>query len=413
MGFLTSVSFLKNFALSFSQMMSMDLEVEGILERLLDAVNRGGTTAMAALVQAERRRIEQVTVDVAVTGPSRCGKSTFIHSAMGFQDGDEGGPSTAPGPGATKPAPYRRPGFPCCAFWELPSVGGGGGGAFSPRGYLRAVEADRYAGFYLLSPGRFTQQAAALADELRRLGKPFYFVRTKIDADAGGREDRGFARASLQAVAAGRFARLDLEYAVARFFCVSCHESERFDFAACIRALQRSAPPLQRHALLLCLHHLADKMELKNSLKELIPVAAVHSCVVDPVEVEQLPYRANVAFLCDEIRLYRLLLGLDYPALSRTARLVGRPAFVLCDEIQTRLARELTEKAVADELLRWTEKNVLVSPGNAKWIPLLGRLPGGELSGTSTIRLLDAMLEQFMDDVYRIRRKMADVLRGD
>ncbi|XP_048476459.1 interferon-inducible GTPase 5-like isoform X2 [Rhincodon typus] len=391
-------------------MMSMDLEVEGILERLLDAMNRGGISEMAALVEAERRRVERVTVHVAVTGTSRAGKSAFINSAMGFQDGDEGGPSTAPSQGATKPAPYRRPGFPCCTFWELPSVEDA---SFSPGDYLRAVEVDRYTGFYILSSGRFTQQAAALADELRRLGKPFYFVRTKIDMDAHGYKDREFAKKALQVIAANRFACLDLDYAIARFFCVSCHESERFDFPACIRALQNSSPPLQRHALLLSLHHLADKMELKNSLKELIPVSAVYSCVIDPVAVEQLPYRANIGFLCEEIRLYRLLLGLDYPALSKRARLVGQPAFVLSDEIQTRMARELTEKAVAEELLRWTEKNVLVSPNNVKWIPLLESLPGGKLSGASTIRLLDAMLEQFMDDVYRIRRKVANVLRGD
>ncbi|XP_043539210.1 interferon-inducible GTPase 5-like isoform X1 [Chiloscyllium plagiosum] len=393
------------------ELASMDLEVEGILERLWDAMDRGGISEMAPLVEAERKRVECVTVHVAVTGTSRAGKSTFIRSAMGFQDGEEGAPSTDLSQQLVKPAPYQRPGSPGCTFWELPSVEGSG---FSPGDYLQVVEVDRYTGFYVLSPGRFTWQAAALADELRRLGKPFYFILTKIDADARGHKDAEFAREALRVIATNRFAHLDVGYAIGRFYCVSCLESERFDFPACIRALQKDTlPALQRHALLLSLPHLADKTELKNSLKALIPLSAVYSCVIDPLPVEQLPYQANVRFLCDEIRLYRRLLGLDYQALSKRARLIGQPAFVLSDEIQTRMARELTEKAVAEELLRWTEKNVLVSPNNVKWIPLLESLPGGKLSGASTIRLLDAMLEQFMDDVYRVQRKVANVLRGD
>ncbi|GCB77292.1 interferon-inducible GTPase 5-like [Scyliorhinus torazame] len=389
----------------------MELEVEGILGRFSDAMSCGGLSEMAPLVKAERRRIECVAVHVAIIGTSRVGKSAFINSALGFKNGEDRAAPTGPAQQVEKPVSYGRPGDPSCVFWELPNIEVAG---FSPGGYLRVLEVDRYVGFFVLSSGCFSQEAAGLANELRRRGKQLYFVRTKIDLDTHGYKNKEFAEDVLHVVTADRFAHLDIEYATARFFYVACHDAGRFDFMACIQALQKnSSPPLQKHALLLSLHHLANKLELKSSLKELIPLSAVYSCVIDPVPVERLPYGANLNFLCNEIRFYRTMLGLDYQALSRSARSIGQPTFILSDEIQTRMAKELTEKAVSEELLRWTEKNVLVSPNNAKWIPLLETLPGGKLSGASTIRLLDAMLEQFMDDAYRIQRKMVDVVRDD
>ncbi|XP_078425987.1 interferon-inducible GTPase 5-like [Cetorhinus maximus] len=388
----------------------MDLEIAGIIGRFSDSMIRGGISEVASLVKAERSRMESVTVHVAVTGTPRVGKSAFINSVMGFKDGEDGAAPTSPTQQLAKPAPYSRPGNPSSVFWELPSIEGAN---FSSGDYLKAVEVDKYVGFFILSSTWFTKEAAALASELRRVGKQFYLIRTKIDLNAPDYKDKKLTEDILRVVTADHFANLDMEYATARFFCVSSYHVDRFDFLKCIQALQRnSSPPLQKHALLLSLHYLANKMELKDSMRELIPLSAVYSCVIDPVPVEQLPYQANVHFLYNEIRLYRVLFELDHPALSKKAKLIRRPTVVLSDEIKTMMARVLTEEAVSEELLKLTEMNAPVSQYYMKWIPFLETLPGGKLAGASTISLLDTMLEKFMDDAYRIQRKMVDVRRG-
>ncbi|XP_041031513.1 interferon-inducible GTPase 5-like [Carcharodon carcharias] len=389
----------------------MDLEIAGMIGRFSDAMSHGRISEVASLVKAERSRVESMMVHVAVTGTPRVGKSTFINSIMGFKDGEDGAAPTGPTHQVTKPAPYSRPGSPSSVFWELPSIRGP---SFSSSDYLKAVEVDKYVGFFILSSMWFTWEAAALASELRRVGKQFYFIRTKIDLGPPGYRDKKFVEDVLNVFTIGHFANLDIEYTTAHFFCVSCHHVDRFDFLECIQALQRnSSPPLQKHALLLSLYYLANKMELKDSMREFIPLSAVYSCIIDPVPVEQLPYQANVHFLYNEIRLYRVLFELDYPALSKRAKLIHRPTFVLSDEIQTTMARALTEKGVSEELLKWTEINVPVSHSYVKWIPFLETLPGGKLSAASIIRLLDTMLQKFMDDAYRIQRKMEDVLKGE
>ncbi|XP_078425928.1 interferon-inducible GTPase 5-like [Cetorhinus maximus] len=389
----------------------MDLEIAGIIGRFSDAMSRGGISKVASLVKAERSRLESVTVHVAVTGTPRVGKSAFINSVMGFKDGEDGAAPTGPAQQVTKPAPYSRPGNPSSVFWELPSVPGPG---LSSGNYLKTVEVDKYVGFFILSSTWFTWEVATLASELRRVGKQFYLIRTKIDLGPPGYREKEFVEDVLNVFTADHFANLNIEYAIAHFFCVSCHQVDRFDFLECVQALQRnSSPPLQKHALLLSLHYLANKMELKDSLREFIPVSAVYSCLIDPIPVEQLPYQANVHFLYNEIRLYRVLLGLDYPALSKRAKLIRRPTFVLSDEIQTTMAKMLTEKGVSEELLKWTKINVSVPNSYVKWIPFLETLPGGKLSGASTIRLLDTMLQKFTDDACRVQRKMEDVLKGE
>ncbi|XP_078425980.1 interferon-inducible GTPase 5-like [Cetorhinus maximus] len=389
----------------------MDLEIAGIIGRFSDAMSRGGISEVASLVKAERSRVESVTVHVAVTGTPRVGKSAFINSVMGFKGGEDGTAPISPAQQVAKPAPYSRPGNPSSVFWELPSIRGSN---FSSGDYLKAVEVDKYVGFFILSSTWFTQEAAALASELRRVGKQFYLIRTKIDMDTLGYREKDFIEDVLHVFTTDYFDNLDIEYATARFFCVSSHHVDRFDFLKCIQALQRnSSPPLQKHALLLSLHYLANKMELRDSMREFIPVSAVYSCIIDPVPVEQLPYQANVHFLYKEIRLYRVLFELDHPALSKKAKLIRQPTFVLSDEIQTMMGRALTEKGVSEELLKWTEINVSVSHSYVKWVPFLKTLPGGKLSGASTIRLLDTILEKFMDDAYRIQRKMEAVLKGE
>ncbi|MBS2600031.1 hypothetical protein KFY57_28420, partial [Salmonella enterica subsp. enterica serovar Typhimurium] len=94
-----------------------------------------------------------------------------------------------------------------------------GGANFSSGDYLKAVDVDKYVGFFILSSMWFTQEAAALASELRRVGKQFYFIRTKIDLDIYGYRCKEFVEDVLHVFTADRLSNLDTAYVTARFFC--------------------------------------------------------------------------------------------------------------------------------------------------------------------------------------------------
>ncbi|MBS2600078.1 hypothetical protein KFY57_28675, partial [Salmonella enterica subsp. enterica serovar Typhimurium] len=91
-------------------------------------------------------RVESVMVHVAVTGTPKVGKSAFINSVLGFEDSKDGVAPTSSTQQVAKPAPYSRPGNPSSVFWELPSIEAA---TFSAGDYLKAVEADRYIGFFI------------------------------------------------------------------------------------------------------------------------------------------------------------------------------------------------------------------------------------------------------------------------
>ncbi|XP_051901311.1 interferon-inducible GTPase 5-like [Pristis pectinata] len=383
-----------------------------MMRGFMSAVERGGVVELGEAVKAAMRRVEDVTAHVAVIGTSRVGKSTFISTALRLSEGEDSAAAASQPPReAPKPVAYSRPGRPCSVFWELPGIEDA---SFCPSAYLRQVGVEKYAGFFIMSSTEFTKEAVALVSELKGMGKPFYLIHSKIDLRPHCYKNKDFAGDVLRAVRREALPNLDEAYAAKRLFYIDCRDPNQFDFMACVQALQKGAPSaLLQHALLLSLNHLAAKIELRNSLKELIPVSAIHSCISHPVPLEGLSYQVNIHFLFDQIRFYRTVLGLDYKDLHKSAKRIAMPTFVLSDEIQTQMARELTEKGVVRELIKWTRQNVAIAPSNLKWVPLLRQLPGGEISGATTVRLLDAMLVQFTDDAYRVESKIAAVLRGD
>ncbi|XP_059817387.1 interferon-inducible GTPase 5-like [Hypanus sabinus] len=389
-----------------SPQLAMEQEVDGMLRHLTDAMESGGLPALAREVREMREKVRDVTAQVAVTGPPGVGKTTFITTALRLSAEAAATLQQAP-----KPASCAQPGQPRAVFWELPAIDEA---SFCADAYLRQVDAGQYTGFLILSCAEFSREILRLASELRSMGKPFCLIRSKIDLRRRCYRKRQFADEVLCALRREPLPHLDLEYAVGRLFHVDCRDSEDFDFKPCVQALQDASPSaLLRHCLLVSLSYLSNKFQLKTSLKQLTPIWAIHSLVVDPVGSAGLPYPVNARFLVDEIYLYRLILGIDFQTLRLQAQRLRLPAFVLSDELCAGLPCALSEVDVVAELNKWTSLKVPVANSKLKWVPLLRQLPGGLLSGAAVIRLLDFMVTQYMIDVYRIESKIAAVLRGD
>ncbi|XP_072106822.1 interferon-inducible GTPase 5-like [Mobula birostris] len=384
----------------------MEQEVDRMLQQLTDAIESGGLPALANEVQEIRQKVRDVTAQVAVTGPPNVGKTTLISTALRLSAETAALLQHAP-----KPAPCFQPGRPRVIFWELPAIGGA---SFCVNTYLRQVDVDKYTGFLILSCTEFSREMLGLASELRRIGKPFCLIRSKIDVRRRCYRKREFADEVLCALRRQPLPHLDLESAVVRLFYLDCRDSEDFDFKPCVQALQDASPSaLLRHSLLVSLSYLSNKFQLKTSLKQLTPIWAIHSLVVDPVGLAGLPYQVNARFLVDQIYFYRLILGIDFQALKVQAKRLRLPTFVLSDELRAGLPCSLSEVDVVAELTKWTALKVPVANSKLKWVPLLRQLPGGEISGAAVIRLLDFMVTQYMIDVYRIESKIAAVLRGE
>lgn len=123
---------------------------------------------------------DRVELNIAVTGESGSGKSTFINAFRGLGDEDEGSAATGVVETTTEPTPYSHPKFPNVKMWDLPGIGTP---RFKADEYLKKVQLERYDFFIIIATDRFRECHASLAKEIQKMNKKFYFVRSKIDSN--------------------------------------------------------------------------------------------------------------------------------------------------------------------------------------------------------------------------------------
>lgn len=118
-------------------------------------------------------------INIAVCGETYVGKSTFINKLRGVGENDDGYAPVGIGDTTLEPTPYRHPKNENLVLWDLPGVGT----LSFPRdkSYLSTIQIEKYDFFLICSDQCFSENDSWLAAEAKRIGKSFFFVRTKLD----------------------------------------------------------------------------------------------------------------------------------------------------------------------------------------------------------------------------------------
>lgn len=147
--------------------------------------------AAAARIQSKLKQ-RNTPLNVAITGESGSGKSTFINAFRGIGDEDQGAAPTGVVETTSQVTPYPHPKYPSVILWDLPGIGTT---RFPADEYLKLVGFERFDFFIIISDSRFRENDVKLAQEIQRMKKKFYFVRSKIDDDirAEKRKKRDFS----------------------------------------------------------------------------------------------------------------------------------------------------------------------------------------------------------------------------
>uniref|UniRef100_K7E6J9 IRG-type G domain-containing protein n=1 Tax=Ornithorhynchus anatinus TaxID=9258 RepID=K7E6J9_ORNAN len=324
------------------------------LGALREAFEDGNLSAAARKLQDTLQSLENVRLDVAVTGETGSGKSTFVNAIRGLGDEEPGSAETGVVETTLDPTPYPHPKYPNVTIWDLPGIGTP---AFQASRYLERVQFGRYDFFILIASERFTAHHAQLACEIQRLGKRFYFIRSKVDVDLAASRQRRPATFSeegvLNEIRTHCRDRLRAEGVAdgPRVFALSNFNRGLYDFPLLEETLEKELPGHKRQAFLLARPN--DSLEVlekkKAALEEQIWKLALAACTVNSVPVPGLPglpAACEVAILTDSLSDYCRSFGLERETLEELARELGLPQEEVQGLIRSPLAQDITRGLV-------------------------------------------------------------------
>lgn len=208
--------------------------------------------------RGKRDKWAKVEVNIAVTGDSGAGKSSFINAIRELDEDDQGAAPVDITQCTKEPTPYNHPSNPNIKFWDLPGIG-------TPnypnlQAYIEKVQLEKYHAFLIFTATRFTENNLQLAVKIRSMQKKFLFIRTKIDDStrAESRKRSFDEQEMLSKIRCKCLANLgDLLDNERDVFLISNHQPEKWDFARLTQAIFDAVMGLyEQESLTLSLHNL-------------------------------------------------------------------------------------------------------------------------------------------------------------
>ncbi|XP_036624017.1 T-cell-specific guanine nucleotide triphosphate-binding protein 2-like [Trichosurus vulpecula] len=199
---------------------------------LESALEKGRLDEALFIIDKIIEDMDNALLNIALTGRSGAGKSTFINAFRGVWHEDKGAATTGVLETTTDVNYYEYPELSNVKLWDLPSIGTYD---FQSESYLEKVNFSCYDFFLIISSSRFRVNDVKLAKEIRQMGKKFYFVRTKVDIDLYNErrsKPKTFKKENvLQRIQKNCLQRLqDIGIAEPEVYLISSFELESYDF---------------------------------------------------------------------------------------------------------------------------------------------------------------------------------------
>ncbi|XP_051878252.1 interferon-inducible GTPase 5-like [Pristis pectinata] len=375
------------------------------LEELESAYGSGGLEAVAPLIQEKFHNLKSAELHIAVTGEAGVGKSTFINAIRGLRGSDEGAAETGNMETTMEPIQYKHPSFPELCFWDLPGVGTL---KFPVEDYLCKMNFEKYDFFIIISRGRFTENDANLAKEIKRLNKNFYFVRSQIDNDlhALEMEDR-LADKETELIKIKNYCVEGLNLAgvsPSTVMLISSFQVRDFDFPALKETFLNNLDDIKKDVFLRTLPNTTLKIleQKTDHLKKRIWIFATVSGTVGAVPIPGLSFACDVGILVKAIKEFREYLRLDDASLQRLADTTGKPIEVLKAEVKTPLIGEVNEDLVKRMLLGSAAAGISAAEVAVDAIPVIGCIFGAGSSFVATYKLLNDVLNDLVENARKV-----------
>lgn len=343
-----------------------------------------------------------IELNIGVTGESGSGKSTFVNAFRGLGDEEEGSAKTGPVETTMEPEAYVHPKYKNVKVWDLPGIGTPN---FKADEYLKLVEFERYDFFIIIASDRFRECHIQLAKEILRMGKRFYFVRSKIDSSINAEKER---KKSFDQKKTLDIIREDCEKGLRKIgiedpvvFLISNFELGNYDLNLLQERMEQELPQHKRRVLMLALPNITLEINEKKKkvLQENIGKVALLSALVATVPLPGLSVAVDIAIVKKEIETYYSTFGLDDPSLQKLCERSGKTI----EEFKSLMKLPMIGGINPASILPLAgAAAVVVAENTAEYavslIPILGSVVAGGLSYITVSIMLKRALKDIAED---------------
>jgi predicted GTPase len=352
-----------------------------------------------------------IPLDIAITGESGAGKSSYINAIRGLKVGEEGAAYTDVKEATKEVKSYEHPSNKNLVFWDLPGVGTEN---FKRDEYHDKVNLEKYDFFLIFSSERFSENDSLLAKEIRKMDKRFYFVRTKVYMDifteAMSRANPRTKEEILDTIRADCLENLKKQgIKDTPVYLIDNFMPHDYDFSVLQIQLIEDAPQLKREVIAFSIIGRSDSIILqkKKEMEKRIPIISLASAVAGAIPVPGVGATVDVALMVKESQFYRDQFGLTDDAIKKSADMLGMQQEELKKKLDMKtflinctqkgliaLCREYVITEAACEVVKFV-------------IPILGSAVSGILSYKTTSYCLTSILEEMYEDSGKINKKIS------
>ncbi|XP_056617963.1 immunity-related GTPase family, e4 isoform X2 [Triplophysa dalaica] len=243
----------------------------------LQTLGEHDPSAAVAKAKEQLGFLDNVTLNIAVTGETGAGKSAFINAIRGLDDDEDMSAPTGITETTNEVTMYTHPTKPNVKLWDLPGIGMP---SLKADQYLKTVKFETYDLFIIISSTRFKENDVFLAKEMKKKHKHFYFVRSKIDNDINAAtRSKNFDEQQVLCTIREDCRRNLKEVGDPEVFLISSYDLGKYDFQNLIDTIESELSEQKQFALLQSLPVCSLTMlkKKKISMEKFIMLSAIVS----------------------------------------------------------------------------------------------------------------------------------------
>lgn len=344
-----------------------------------------------------------VILNIAVTGESGSGKSSFVNAIRGVEDWEEGAAPTGEVETTTEPKMYLHPKMPNIRIWDLPGVGTL---KFPADKYIKEMKFTQYDFFLILSAGRITENDINLAKEIKKKKKNFYFIRTKIDVDVKAAKRRRQAEAITLSIIRKECEEKLEALGPAPIFLIASHELEKFELNKLLKALETDLPDHKMNALIqsLPVYSMQILDQKYQKFKKTIWALALTSGAVAAVPLPGVSLAFDIPLIFTFLTKVYYSFGLDDASLKKLSERINKP--ILAEKRKSPLIQALAGQAMQG--LAKSLSAIVIAGGvesALSFVPIVGSIAG---AGTSFVTTL-VVLRKALKELYNAAKEVVQM----